>query len=124
MVQLSAGGRFACVILSGAQSRCWGLNTNGQLGIGSDKSKTSATAMVGLPSGGPKIAQLACGWSVSLVLYDDGTLYGTGKGLRGTLRYICENGFEHHVAVNPSRVAAGLDEAFRKYLGWEVHHHR
>lgn len=43
---------------------------------------------------------------------------------QGLLRYICENGFEHHVAVNPSRVAAGLEEALRKYLGWDVHHHR
>jgi L-fucose isomerase-like protein len=36
------------------------------------------------------------------------------------LRFICENGFEHHVAINPSRVAAGLKEALSKYLGWDV----
>jgi L-fucose isomerase-like protein len=39
------------------------------------------------------------------------------------LRYICENGFEHHVAVNPTRVAAGTCEALGKYLGWEVYLH-
>jgi L-fucose isomerase-like protein len=39
------------------------------------------------------------------------------------LAYICENGFEHHVAVNPSRMAAGVREALSKYLGWEVYHH-
>ncbi|HHX44146.1 MAG TPA: fucose isomerase [Chloroflexi bacterium] len=39
------------------------------------------------------------------------------------LAYICEMGFEHHVAVNPSRVADALDEAFRKYLGWDVYYH-
>ncbi len=39
------------------------------------------------------------------------------------LRYICENGFEHHVAVNPARVAHGVTEALRKYLGWDVYHH-
>jgi L-fucose isomerase-like protein len=39
------------------------------------------------------------------------------------LRYICENGFEHHVAINPTRVAAGVKEALSKYLGWEVYHH-
>ncbi len=39
------------------------------------------------------------------------------------LAYICENGFEHHVAVNPSRVAEALDEAFNKYLGWETYYH-
>jgi L-fucose isomerase-like protein len=39
------------------------------------------------------------------------------------LHYICENGFEHHVAINPTRTAAGVKEALGKYLGWEVHHH-
>ncbi|MBL9138278.1 MAG: L-fucose/L-arabinose isomerase family protein [Verrucomicrobiales bacterium] len=39
------------------------------------------------------------------------------------LRYICENGFEHHVAVNPTRTAAGVREALGKYLGWETYHH-
>ena len=39
------------------------------------------------------------------------------------LRYICENGFEHHVAINPTRVGAGVREALSKYLGWSVYHH-
>jgi L-fucose isomerase-like protein len=39
------------------------------------------------------------------------------------LRYICEQGFEHHVAANLSSTAGVLDEA-AKYLGWELHWHR
>jgi len=39
------------------------------------------------------------------------------------LKFICENGFEHHVAINPSRVAPALDEAFTKYLGWSTYYH-
>jgi L-fucose isomerase-like protein len=39
------------------------------------------------------------------------------------LTHICENGFEHHVAVNPARVAAGVKEALGKYLGWDVYYH-
>jgi L-fucose isomerase-like protein len=39
------------------------------------------------------------------------------------LRYICENGFEHHVAINVSRTSVGVREALSKYLGWEVYHH-
>jgi L-fucose isomerase-like protein len=39
------------------------------------------------------------------------------------LRYICENGFEHHVAINPTQVGAGVKEALGKYLGWDVYHH-
>jgi L-fucose isomerase-like protein len=44
-------------------------------------------------------------------------------GFQKLLRHICENGFEHHVAINPSRMAAGVKEALGKYLGWEVYRH-
>jgi L-fucose isomerase-like protein len=40
------------------------------------------------------------------------------------LRYICENGFEHHVAANLSECAAAVYEATTKYLGWEMYWHR
>jgi L-fucose isomerase-like protein len=39
------------------------------------------------------------------------------------LRYICENGFEHHVAANFSTVAGVVREATSRYLNWDVHHH-
>jgi L-fucose isomerase-like protein len=39
------------------------------------------------------------------------------------LRYICENGFEHHVAANLAQVAGPVHEATTKYLGWEVYSH-
>ncbi len=39
------------------------------------------------------------------------------------LHYICENGFEHHVAINPSLTAAAIKDAFGKYLGWETYQH-
>ena len=39
------------------------------------------------------------------------------------LHYICENGFEHHVAANLSSVAAAVHEAVTRYLGWETHWH-
>jgi L-fucose isomerase-like protein len=40
------------------------------------------------------------------------------------LNYICENGFEHHVAVNPALVAPALNEAFTRYLGWSTYYHK
>jgi L-fucose isomerase-like protein len=43
---------------------------------------------------------------------------------QGLLRYICENGFEHHVAINMSQTATAVHEALGKYLGWEVYYHR
>jgi L-fucose isomerase-like protein len=39
------------------------------------------------------------------------------------LRYICENGFEHHVAANFSSVAPILHEAATRYLGWDMYAH-
>jgi L-fucose isomerase-like protein len=39
------------------------------------------------------------------------------------LHYICENGFEHHVAANLSSVAGAVHEAVTRYLGWETHWH-
>lgn len=40
------------------------------------------------------------------------------------LAYICEQGFEHHVAMNLSTVGGAVQEAFTKYMGWDVYHHR
>lgn len=40
------------------------------------------------------------------------------------LRYICENGFEHHVAANFSHVAAPIAEAAERYLNWPMHRHK
>jgi L-fucose isomerase-like protein len=39
------------------------------------------------------------------------------------LRYICENGFEHHVAANFSSVAGAVYDAGRTYLGWDLYWH-
>ena len=40
------------------------------------------------------------------------------------LRYICENGFEHHVAATLSNTAAtAVHEAASRYLGWDVYWH-
>jgi L-fucose isomerase-like protein len=39
------------------------------------------------------------------------------------LRYICDNGFEHHVAANLSSTASAVQEAASRYLGWEIHYH-
>ncbi len=39
------------------------------------------------------------------------------------LKFICGNGFEHHVAFNLSEIAEPLEEAMSNYLGWSVYHH-
>ena len=44
--------------------------------------------------------------------------------LQKLLRYICETGFEHHVAANLSSVAAAVHEATTRYFGWDMYWHR
>jgi L-fucose isomerase-like protein len=43
--------------------------------------------------------------------------------LQELLKFICNHGFEHHVAVNLSQTAEILDEAFSTYLGIDTYHH-
>jgi len=43
--------------------------------------------------------------------------------LQTLLAYICEMGFEHHVAASLSQTAAPIAEALSKYLAWDVYHH-
>jgi L-fucose isomerase-like protein len=43
--------------------------------------------------------------------------------LQKLLHYICENGFEHHVAANFSTTAGAVHEAAVRYLGWQMHWH-
>ena len=45
------------------------------------------------------------------------------KGLQSLLKYICNNGFEHHVAFNLSQYAPAVEEAFGNYLGWSTYKH-
>jgi L-fucose isomerase-like protein len=43
--------------------------------------------------------------------------------LQKLLRYICAQGFEHHVAANFSQTASPVCEAAVRYLGWDMYYH-
>ncbi|MDR7550978.1 MAG: L-fucose/L-arabinose isomerase family protein [Armatimonadota bacterium] len=43
--------------------------------------------------------------------------------MQDLLRFICRNGFEHHVAVTLASVAGPVYEATTRYLGWRIHRH-
>ena len=45
------------------------------------------------------------------------------QNLQRLLRFICERGFEHHVAANLSTVASAVYEATTRYLGWDMLYH-
>lgn len=43
--------------------------------------------------------------------------------LQKLMKYICKNGFEHHVAMCRTDVVDVLDEAINTYLGWDIYVH-
>jgi L-fucose isomerase-like protein len=45
------------------------------------------------------------------------------RDLPRLLHVICQNGFEHHAAMNRSHSAAAVAEALGHYLGWDTYHH-
>lgn len=51
--------------------------------------------------------------------------YGVMKidNLQSLLQYICQMGYEHHVAVNLCQKADAIDEAISNYLGWNMYRH-
>ena len=46
------------------------------------------------------------------------------NNMNGLFHYICEEGFEHHVALTQAVCADVLEEALAKYMGWSVYRHR
>ena len=43
--------------------------------------------------------------------------------LQKLMKYICKNGFEHHVAMCRAEVADVIQEAIESYLGWQLYVH-
>ena len=44
-------------------------------------------------------------------------------GLNKMMQYICQNGFEHHVAMARDKNAGIIEEAITKYLKWDLYRH-
>jgi L-fucose isomerase-like protein len=55
---------------------------------------------------------------------DGGIAVAQVDNLQQLLKFICRNGFEHHVAMVRGHLADVLHEATASYLGWQVHRHR
>lgn len=44
--------------------------------------------------------------------------------LQDLMKYMCKNGFEHHVAMVRGNVSEILEEAIGNYLGWDIYTHK
>jgi len=55
---------------------------------------------------------------------DGGIAVSHVDNLQQLLKYICKNGYEHHVAMVRSNVVDVLEEAVDNYLGWNLYRHK
>lgn len=46
------------------------------------------------------------------------------KNLQKLLKFICENGFEHHTVINLSEISDAVFEALTKYKNWQIYYHQ
>ncbi len=45
------------------------------------------------------------------------------NNLQKLMKYMCKNGFEHHVAMVRGHVSEIIEEAIENYLGWDLYNH-
>lgn len=45
------------------------------------------------------------------------------ENMQDLFKFLCNNGFEHHVAMSRSQCASVLEEAIGNYMGWDVYFH-
>lgn len=80
--QLAANDNHACALLSGNIVKCWGWNGYGQLGDGTTTTRTTPTAVTGLPA---DIAQLAAGNDHTCARTTTGAAWCWGGNAQGQL---------------------------------------
>jgi L-fucose isomerase-like protein len=54
---------------------------------------------------------------------DGGIAVSKVNNLQNLLKFICKNGFEHHVAMTRGNVVDAIEEAVENYLGWDLYRH-
>jgi alpha-tubulin suppressor-like RCC1 family protein len=80
-VQIAAGGRFTCALMSDGATECWGLNNEGQLGDGTMATRTAPTPVLGLPWAPQR---LVTGWAFACAQHD-GDVSCWGRNTEGQL---------------------------------------
>jgi alpha-tubulin suppressor-like RCC1 family protein len=107
VLETAAGGRFTLALTATDQLYAFGSNQYGQLGVAAGSGSAGANPTpraVLLPSASGRIAQLAAGFSHSLVLTSAGELYTFGENQFGQLGRAAGSGTEgaNHA---PERIA-------------------
>ena len=55
---------------------------------------------------------------------DGGTAICQISNLQPLMKYLCKNGFEHHVAMVRGNVTNVIEEAVSNYLKWDLYRHK
>ena len=79
VVAIAAGDTHACALMGTGGVKCWGSNRSGKLGDGTERSRRTAVAVVGLTS--PAVA-IAAGWDHTCALMSTGGVKCWGRGTR------------------------------------------
>lgn len=106
-VALAAGYSHTCAVLDDGSVKCWGANSNGQLGYGdtTDRSTPPATA-IDLGAGRSAV-EITMGSLQSCALLDDGTVKCWGASASGQLGY-GDTAERHAPPATPISMPGGL----------------
>ncbi|MBS1963657.1 MAG: hypothetical protein JST04_15690 [Bdellovibrionales bacterium] len=103
------GGQHTCAVLTDGTARCWGKNTNGKLGDGTQTDRPAPALVVGLRN----VVGMALGLNHTCALISDGTLSCWGANGRGQLGDGTTTGHDLPANVNwfsdVASVSAGED---------------
>jgi alpha-tubulin suppressor-like RCC1 family protein len=106
-VQLVSGSDHACARLSDGTVRCWGSNSNGQLGTGDGEHKLRPTAVAGLAG----VVDLAASFSATCAVTSAGAAFCWGKNNSGMFKPVTGKvqSPEPQPVLGAVRVALGYD---------------
>lgn len=82
VASISAGGMHTCAVMASGQAKCWGENSNGQLGDGTTETHTAPVNVSGLATG---VKHISAGGLHSCAVLTSGGALCWGSGASGRL---------------------------------------
>lgn len=106
---VTAGAEYSCALLDTGAVRCWGFNTNGELGQGTTAVRPTPTTTGAIDvSLGASVVRLTSGANHNCALLTSGQVRCWGKGADGQLGYGNTNNVGHNGQVDGAGVVSVL----------------
>jgi len=103
VVMVAAGCRHSAASTSAGELLVWGLNENGQLGLGDREDRTAPATLRPERFGGSPVLMVACGASHTVAVTEMGRVFTFGIGGEGQLGLGDRNDRDAPVEVEPAR---------------------